>query len=121
MPRHVRLILLGLLVSNVLLAAGCSGGASAPAAPVAVKEISVTVIGGHVTPPAGRIDVAKGQTVRITVRSDVNDVVHVHGFEVSAALMPDKPATVEFVADKTGLYDVEAHVTNLRLMQLAVA
>jgi plastocyanin len=115
-----RSIVLTVLLVGLVVTAGC-GGSDATAGTDAVKEINVSVVAGTVTPAPDRIEVSKGQTVRITVRSDVTDVVHVHGYDKSAALMPDKPATVEVVADKDGLYEVETHATKLRLLQLAVS
>jgi FtsP/CotA-like multicopper oxidase with cupredoxin domain len=108
-----------LLLFPALSTASCQSGAPADAA--AVKDINVTVVNRQVTPPPARIAVAKGQTVRITVRTDVTDVVHVHGYDKSAALMPDKPATIEFVADQDGVFQVETHGTKLQLFQLAVS
>jgi hypothetical protein len=115
-----RSIVVTVLLVGLVVTAGC-GGSDASVGTNAVKEINVSVVAGTVTPATDRIEVSKGQTVRITVRSDVTDVVHVHGYDKSAALMPDKPATVEFVADKDGLYEVEMHVTKLQLLQVAVS
>ncbi|MBE3015845.1 hypothetical protein IL992_42785 [Microbispora sp. NEAU-D428] len=95
---------------------------SAAAAPAesAVKEITVTVAGRKVTPPPGRIEVTKGQTVRITVTSDAADEAHLHGYDKEAALQPGTPASIEFVADQTGLFEMETHESGLQLFQLVV-
>ncbi len=120
MFRLCRSIVFSVLLATLAFTAGC-GGSGANASPPGVKEINITVLAGKVTPAPDRVEVSKGQTVRITVRSDVTDVVHVHGYDKAAALQPDKPATVEFVADRDGLYEVETHVTKLQLLQLAVS
>ncbi|GIH67020.1 hypothetical protein [Microbispora siamensis] len=95
---------------------------SAEAAPAdsAVKEITVTVAGRKVTPPPGRIEVTKGQTVRITVTSDAADEAHLHGYDKEASLKPGTPASIEFVADQTGLFEMETHESGLQLFQLVV-
>ncbi|KAB8173037.1 hypothetical protein [Microbispora catharanthi] len=100
---------------------------SAPAEPAAaasgdsaVKEITVTVAGRKVTPPPGRIEVTKGQTVRITVTSDAADEAHLHGYDKEASLKPGTPASIEFVADETGLFEMETHESGLQLFQLVV-
>lgn len=100
---------------------------SAPADPAAaasgdsaVKEITVTVTGRKVTPPPGRIEVSKGQTVRITVTSDAADEAHLHGYDKEASLKPGTPASIEFVADETGLFEMETHESGLQLFQLVV-
>ncbi|WP_182904067.1 hypothetical protein [Microbispora sp. H10830] len=102
---------------------------SAPAAPSepaaapadsAVKEITVTIAGRKVTPPPGRIEVTKGQTVRITVTSDTADEAHLHGYDKEAGLKPGTPVSIEFVADETGLFEMETHESGLQLFQLVV-
>ncbi|MGI5159064.1 hypothetical protein [Microbispora sp. CA-102843] len=95
---------------------------SAAAAPTdsAMKEITVTVAGRKVTPPPGRIEVTKGQTVRITVTSDAADEAHLHGYDKEASLKPGTPASIEFVADETGLFEMETHESGLQLFQLVV-
>ncbi|WP_432930660.1 hypothetical protein ACQPZZ_09020 [Microbispora sp. CA-135349] len=99
-----------------------AAGESAAAAPAdpAVKEITVTIAGRKVTPPPGRIEVTKGQTVRITVTSDTADEAHLHGYDKAASLQPGTPASIEFVADETGLFEMETHESGLQLFQLLV-
>lgn len=112
-------IVLSVLLAGLLFTAGCERSSATGAD--TVKEISVTVVDGDVSPAPDRIEVSKGQTVRITVRSDVADVVHVHGYDKAATLAPDTPSTMEFVADTAGLFEVETHVTKLQLLQLVVS
>ncbi|WP_329083109.1 MULTISPECIES: hypothetical protein [unclassified Streptosporangium] len=107
------------LLMAMLTATACGSPTAAPGAST-VKEITVTIAGRQVTPPPGRIDVAKGQTVRITVTGDAADVAHVHGYDKAADLKPGTPATIEFVADKDGLFEVETHDSKLQLFQLVV-
>ena len=105
---------------TLLMASACGSSSAAPGAST-VKEIAVTIVGKTVTPPPGRIEVAKGQTVRITVTGDVADVAHVHGYDKAADLKPGTPVTIEFVADQDGLFEVETHETGLQLCQLVVS
>jgi FtsP/CotA-like multicopper oxidase with cupredoxin domain len=114
--------LVALLLGVALLMATSACGGSSEAAPGAstVKEITVAIAGRQVTPPPGRIDVTKGQTVHITVTSDVADEAHVHGFDKAASLQPGTPATIEFVADESGLFEVETHESELQLFQLVI-
>ncbi|MEU4836339.1 hypothetical protein [Streptosporangium sp. NPDC023615] len=113
---------LGVTLLTALPAVTACGSPAPPPAPgaSAVKEITVTIAGRQVTPPPGRIDVAKGQTVRITVTGDAADVAHVHGYDKAADLKPGTPATIEFVADRDGLFEVETHGSELQLFQLVV-
>ncbi|MER5650791.1 hypothetical protein [Streptosporangium sp. NPDC002524] len=113
------LVLGATLLMALLTATACGSPSAAPGAST-VKEIAVTIAGRQVTPPPGRIDVTKGQTVRITVTGDAADVAHVHGYDKAADLKPGTPATIEFVADQDGLFEVETHDSKLQLFQLVV-
>lgn len=87
---------------------------------VAVREVEVSVVGGAVTPPPGRVEVTRGDRVRVTVSSDEADEVHVHGYDLEGAVGPGQPFVVEFVADADGQYEVETHDAGLLLFQLLV-
>jgi hypothetical protein len=120
-PARFRPLLAVLALGLTLLTAAACGASSAAPGASAVKEIAMTIAGKTVTPPPGRIDVAKGQTVRITVTGDVADMAHVHGYDKAANLRPGMPVTIEFVADQDGLFEVETHETGLQLCQLVVS
>ncbi|MET7959146.1 hypothetical protein [Micromonospora zamorensis] len=92
----------------------------AASTPAVDREITVTIAKRRVDPPTGRITVGKGELVRITVTSDVSDELHVHGYDLGARLPAGTPGLVEFRADKTGLFEVETHETELVLFQLVV-
>ncbi|MFC5008652.1 hypothetical protein ACFPIJ_63915 [Dactylosporangium cerinum] len=99
-----------------------AGPTSAPPSPVPAfdKEVVVTVAKRKVTPPTGRVEVAKGSLVRITVTSDVADELHVHGYDKTLALPAGTPASIDLRVDKTGLFEVETHSSHLVLFQLVV-
>ncbi len=83
-------------------------------------EVNVSVRDGEVDPPTQRVEVEQGQQVRLTITSDVDDTIHVHGFDVEGELQAGQPTTLEFVADQTGLFEVETHETELLLLQLEI-
>lgn len=91
-------------------------GAPLPGEPRA----EITIAGGQVTPPPGWLEVRRGQTVSLTVTSDVADELHVHGFDIKQTLQPGKPANIRFKADMSGVFEVETHGGKLVLIQLAV-
>lgn len=92
---------------------------AAPSGPVD-RQITVSIVNKKITPPTDRIDVARGAMIRITVTSDVADEMHVHGYDRKAELVPGVPASVQFRADTTGLFEVETHGTGLVLFQLLI-
>jgi plastocyanin len=97
---------------------GVASGEPNPAADVV--EITVSVRDGKVTPKPHRVDVKLGNTIRLQVTSDVDDVLHVHGFDVEEPLEAGRTTTVELTADQPGLFEVETHETELQLLQIAV-
>jgi FtsP/CotA-like multicopper oxidase with cupredoxin domain len=72
--------------------------------PVELTVRNFKVVGG-----AKAIEVEKGDTVRLLVRSDAADQIHVHGYELEKAVAPGKPARFHFKANLEGEYEIEAH------------
>ena len=97
--------------------AGSASGEPDPATPVTV---TVAVTDGKVTPKPHRVKIAQGSVVELQVTSDVDDELHVHGFDVERPLEAGVTTTVELQADEPGLYEVETHETELELLQLEV-
>ncbi|MEH1165230.1 hypothetical protein V6V47_07575 [Micromonospora sp. CPCC 205539] len=93
---------------------------AAASTPAVDQQITVTITKRQVAPPTGRVTVGKGELVRITVTSDTPDELHVHGYDLGVRLPAGKPASVEFRAEKTGLFEVETHESGLVLFQLVV-
>jgi plastocyanin len=125
----------GLAIGAVLLVSGCSGAStsatpasSSPAGSTSpgtgktakITDIVVSVKDGKVSPKAHRVKVAAGSSVRILVSSDVDDEVHVHGYEIEREVSAGQSATIEFTADQTGVFEVETHESGLLLLQLQV-
>jgi hypothetical protein len=90
------------------------------AEPPAGEVIEISIVDGRVEPALDRVEVARGESVRIVVSSDVPDEVHLHGYDLEAAVTPDEDAVIEFVADQTGLFELETHESGLVLLQLQV-
>ncbi|GAA3859034.1 hypothetical protein GCM10022243_25940 [Saccharothrix violaceirubra] len=103
----IRVLLLALV-----LVAGCSAGAAPPAG-----DLDLDLFADKPTPR--RVELRKDSKVKLTVHSDKPVDVHVHGFDKLAEADRDRPARLEFTADRTGTFDVEAHPETL-LAQLVV-
>jgi hypothetical protein len=91
-----------------------------PPQPPQEQTIRVTISGGKVDPPPGRVQIDKGKAVRLIVSSDQADEVHVHGYDLEAPVGPGAPATITFTAGQTGLFEVETHDSEQVLLQLQV-
>jgi plastocyanin len=94
---------------------------SNPPGNTADVTINVTVANGKVNPSGASIKVKAGQTVLITAISDAADEVHVHGYDKELPLTPGKPASVKFVANMKGTFEVETHESNKLVAKLVVS
>ncbi|TXS77858.1 hypothetical protein [Streptomyces sp. sk2.1] len=83
-------------------------------------DLEIVVSRGRVSPAPGRTEVEKGGTVRLRVRSDRADSLHVHGYDKEARLPAGRTVTLTFTADRSGLFEVETHESDLLLTQLVV-
>lgn len=95
-------------------------GSGEPTAPPEPPNVVVKVTGRTVTPPPARVEISAGQPVRITVTSDVDNVVHVHGAEVERPVKANQPLTFQVIVDQAGTYDVELHEPQLLLFKISV-
>lgn len=86
----------------------------------AQQTLSFTVSGGKVSGDTGRVKVALGTKLRITVLSDVADEIHVHVYDLKQELSAGAPGSLEFVANTSGVIEVELEHQKLTLTRLAV-
>ncbi|MGH9167846.1 MAG: hypothetical protein ACRD02_08495 [Acidimicrobiia bacterium] len=87
---------------------------------VPTQGIVVRVEDGQVE-GGGRVGVRQGSPVRLTVEADLSEEVHVHGYDLRAEVEPGRPATLEFVADIPGIFEVELEESHLHLLELEVS
>jgi hypothetical protein len=62
--------------------------------------------------PVGGVKVfriTRGDQVRLVVRSDTADEVHLHGYDIEKEVAPGKPARFAFKADTEGSFEIETH------------
>jgi FtsP/CotA-like multicopper oxidase with cupredoxin domain len=81
-----------------------------PEAPAKPPVTRISVKGGVISGDVKSIEVAKGDTVRIVVSSDVEDEIHLHGYDIEKEAGPGKPARFKFKADVEGAFELESHV-----------
>lgn len=111
-------------VGSTPVRAAATLGDASPSAGATPDEntttVDIAVKDGKVSPAPGRTEVKKGRTVRLRIRSDRDDTLHVHGYDKKATLPAGRTVTVTFTADRTGLFEVETHESDLLLTQLVV-
>ena len=90
--------------------------ASTPAS----RRVDITVRGKQVTPAPAMVSIATGESLTITVTSDHDDELHAHGFNIEEAIKAGRPLTITVKGALPGVYDIELHHPELRLLQVAV-
>ena len=109
-------IRLGLVLSAVV-GAGLIGGFSGSAHALAVREVTLVNIefeGTKVWVP-GPVVVYKGDTVKIKAINNVKSDPPVHGlaieaYGIQAVVNVGKPESIEFKADKAGIFPISCHL-----------
>lgn len=91
-----------------------------PAMPAFARRGGTTWKDGKVSPPIRRVKIAQGSDVRLLVTSDVDEELHVHGYDIRQDLPAGQQATLDFIADETGVFEVETEKNGLELVQLEV-
>jgi cytoskeletal protein RodZ len=82
--------------------------------------LRVTVRGGRPVGGIQRTTVTKNERVRIVVRSDVSDHVHLHGYDVMRDVAPGAPAQLAVDTTLTGIFEIELEDRRLHIAELEV-
>jgi hypothetical protein len=85
-----------------------------PATPV------VTVVGAKPQGGVKRLTFAKGGTIRFTVKSDVSDEIHVHGYDVHKDVKAGGSVTFAIPAKIDGRFVVELESRGTQIAELEV-
>ena len=67
-----------------------------------------------------RIEVRKGDHVRLRARSTRPDEVHVHGYDILRDLAPGKTVSLDFDADIEGIFEIEFEKSGTEVGNLVV-
>ncbi len=101
-----------------------ASSASTPSSPSssssAGRTVTITVAGTKVSPAPRTVDLAVGEKLTLVITSDHADELHIHGFEIEKELAPGKAVSVDLVGDQRGVFEVETHESELRLLKIAV-
>ena len=85
-----------------------------------VARVNIVVRGGRPVGGIRRVTVAKNRRVILTVRADVADHVHLHGYDVMRDIAPGKPGRIDFRATIPGRFEVELEDAGLQIADLTV-
>ena len=80
-----------------------------PEEPSPPEVTRIQIRAGVVVGGAPRIEARKGEILHVVVTSDVADEIHLHGYDITRAAAPGKPATFHFTAGLEGVFEMESH------------
>lgn len=88
--------------------------------PEGPAKIRITYRGGKLSGDTGTVPIEKGADVQITVRADVEDEVHLHGYDLTAEVAPGHPGRINFEASDAGRFIAELEHLHLHIVTLRV-
>jgi heme/copper-type cytochrome/quinol oxidase subunit 2 len=88
--------------------------------PVIERTLEVTVQDAKAVGGVQHLTVDKGDRVSITVTSDVEDEVHVHGYDLMQDVAPGEPVQIRFTATIAGRFEVELEERGTPIAELEV-
>ena len=91
-----------------------------PAPKPKVARVNIVVRGGRPVGGIRRATVARNRRVILTVRSDVSDHVHLHGYDVMRDVGPGMPGRIDFRATIPGRFEVELEDSRLQIADITV-
>ena len=109
---------LSLCVIALALLVACSSAAqSEPAAPAPAEQtnaaavmIDLAIAARATTLTRDDLRVTQGDTVHLTFTSDEAGEVHLHGYDLTAAVSPEHPGELTFEATTAGAFGINFHV-----------
>ena len=118
--KRLPLALAAAAVVTVVPGACSSSSGSVATAASGDLRIEVEVRLGRILAGPQVVRAERGQQVQLTVDADVDDKVHVHGYDLYSPLSAGVPATVTFAAQIPGKFDVELERSRLGLVEIQV-
>jgi heme/copper-type cytochrome/quinol oxidase subunit 2 len=98
------------------LLGGTRNEPGAESEPVALEFAGGEVVGGVET-----IEVTSGEEVTMTVTSDVQEELHVHGVDLYEDLPPGEEVEVTFTPEAEGIFEIELHGSGTQLASMEVS
>lgn len=84
------------------------------------KVIRIEVLDGKPSPPAHVEHVGLGESVTLAVTSDLQDEVHLHGYDVHVDLVAGQEGELTFTADIPGRFEAELEGAGALLVEIEV-
>jgi hypothetical protein len=84
------------------------------------RTLEVTVRDAKPVGGIQHLTVDKGERVNIAVTSDVEDEVHVHGYDLMQDVVPGEPVEIHFAANIAGRFEIELEDRGTPIAELEV-
>jgi len=107
-------------VSAPATTVGATSTTSLSATTTSEQEIDVSFTAGEVSGQES-FQVRLGESVDVWILSDVDDEMHVHGYDLFHDLVAGVPFHLNFVADVPGVFEVEVHTGHTLLFEIEVS
>ena len=111
----MRLLVAAIVTLALVVVSGC-GGSNAP------KVLNHTIVVSGAKPVGGvkSLRVKQGGIVRLTVKSDTADEIHLHGYDIHKNVTKGGSVVFDFVAKDAGKFDIELEARKQQLAALLV-
>jgi len=81
----------------------------APLPPAAPRRYEWQLQDGHLSAGPALLAVTQGEQVQLSVTADRAGELHLHGYDLQANLQPGVAVVLDFVADRSGRFELELH------------
>lgn len=107
--RVVALIAVTLLAFTACTSTDAEPGGEPSSSSGTTHEVEITLSGDSVTPNGEKLDVAVGDVLALTITSDHDDEIHIHGIDIEIPVTAGETVTEEVTLEQTGSFEVESH------------
>ncbi|MDB5977239.1 MAG: hypothetical protein JWR07_3999 [Nevskia sp.] len=91
-----------------------------PASAAADTAVELRISRGMLVSGPSVIKLVQGDPVDLRIVSDTADELHLHGYDLHLQLHPDLPASLHFIANRSGRFTYELHHAHQELGALEV-
>jgi hypothetical protein len=84
------------------------------------KGTTIVIKNGQPSGGIKKIKVNQGDDIAFTVKSDVSDEIHVHGYDFHKDVKAGDQVSFDFPAKITGVFEVELEAASTQIAQLTV-
>ncbi len=103
------------VVNQPVTSTGKAGTPEPPAPPV------IVVSNGEPVDGVAELDYQKGDRIQFVVRSDVDEQIHLHGYDVSKEIAAGGSVRFDLTADIEGVFEVELENSAVPIAEIKVA